>query len=301
MALSWSDLQTKAQRLAMDSEAETLVQLKQDMNQGYQLFNTKLDRYWSRKQQFTDIIEDQGIYQTPIDCVRIIGMTVSVSDTYQVPIKEVRSEFEWRQITAYPYSSNWPAYYFMIGNDELALWPTPSQNVTNGLRFYYQVQDHDLSVDDILSTTLSQTCSITNGSTTVTSTGSTFTSQLVGLNFQITGQTDNSWYEIVEVPTSSTLTLKSAFVAPSVSGANFRVAQLPIYPGQYHDALVDYALWRYFSSKGNENRANSHKVLFDNSVNDAIKEYSSSSEGNVIYDDGTNVNAWFLTPLPPTS
>lgn len=301
--LTWTDLQNKAVRLSRDTTAGTLAQLQQDMNQGYQLFNAKLSRYFSRKQQFTDVIEGQGIYQTPVDCVRIIGMTVSVSDTYQVPIKEIRSEFEWRQITAYPYNSNWPAYYFMIGNDEFALWPTPSQDVTNGIRFYYQQQDPFLSVDDIVSGDLSpvQTCTVTNGSATVTSTGSTFTTQLKGLWFQTTGTTNLQWYEIVDVPDSSTLTLKSAFVGLSGSTISFRIGQIPVIPGEYHSNLVDYALWLFFSGKGNENRATLHKGLFDGAVDQAIEEYSSSTEGNVIFDDGTFTNAWFLTPLPPTS
>lgn len=300
--LTWTDLQNKAVRLSRDTTAGTLPQLQQDMNQGYQLFNAKLDRYWSRKQQFTDIIDGQAIYQTPIDCVRIIGMTVSISNTYQTPVKEIRSEFEWRQITAYPYDSNWPAYYFMIGNDELALWPTPSQDVENGLRFYYQQQDHFLSVDDILSTASPvQTCTMTNGSVTVTSTGTSFTNQLVGLQFQVTGVTDLSWYEIVDVPNSSTLTLKSKFVGNSAAGLNFRIGQIPIIPGEYHDSLVNYALYLFFSGKGNESRATLHKGLYDSSLEDAISKYSSSTEGNVIFDDGSFTNAWFLTPMPPTS
>lgn len=301
--LTWTDLTNKAVRLSRDTTPGTLVQLQQDMNQGYQLFNAKLSRYFSRKQQFTDIIEGQGIYQTPVDCVRIIGMTVAVSNTYQTPVKEVRSEFEWRQIVSYPYSSNWPAYYFMIGNDELQLWPTPSQDVTNGLRFYYQQQDHFLSIDDVISGDLNpaQTCSITNGSVTVTSTGSTFTTQMVGLWFQLTGVTDLTWYEIVDVPTSSTLTLKSAFVGNSGSGLSFRIGQLPIIPGEYHSNIIDYALWLFFSGKSNENRATLHKSLFDGAVEDAVQEYSSSTEGNVITDDGAYLNSWFIPPVPPTS
>lgn len=303
MALTWSDMKTKAVRLARDTTPGTLAQLEQDMNTGYVLFNAKLSRYFSRKQQFTDIIDGQGIYQTPIDCVRIIGMTVAVSDTYQQPVKEIRSEFEWRQITAYPYSSNWPAYYFVIGNDEVALWPTPSQDVTNGLRFYYQQQDHDLSVDDIISSSLTpaQTCTMTNGSVVVTSTGTTFSPQLTSLWFQLTGVTDLTWYEIVESPTTSTLTLKSPFVGISGSSLNFRIGQLPITPSEYHDAPINYALYLFFSGKGNESRANQHLGLYNASLSDAIEQYASSTEGNVITDDENYISSWYLTPVPPNS
>lgn len=302
--LTWTDLSNKAVRLARDSTNGTLVQLQQDINSGYQLFNAKLNRYWSRKQQFTDTVEGQSIYQTPIDSVRIIGMTVATAtgvNAYSPPVKEIRSEYEWRMIKTVPnYASNWATYYYMIGNDAVELWPVPSSDIPNGIRFYYQQQDHFMSVDDIISSALSpvQTCTMINGSVTVTSTGSTFTSQLAGLSFQLTGVTDLTWYEIVDVPTSSTLTLKSAFVGNSGSGLNFRIGQLPIIPGEYHSNLVNYALWLFFSGKGNESRATLHKGLFDSAVDDAVKEYSSSTEGNVISDDENYISPWLLTPLP---
>lgn len=304
--LTWSDLTTKAVRLSRDTSPGTLTQLQQDMNTGYHLFNAKLARYFSRKQQFTDIIEGQSIYQTPIDCVRVIGMTATISNgagAYKVPVKEVRSEFEWRQITAYPYSSNWEAYYYPLGNDKFEFWPTPSQDVANGIRYYYQQQDFDLSVDDIISGNLTpiETVTIINGSTLVTSTGSSFTNQLVGLQFQTTGVTDLNWYEIVAVPTASTLTLKSAFVGNSGSGISYRIGQVPIIPQEYHDAIVNYGLYLFFSGKGNEQRSTQHLSLYNTSVTSAIEEYSASTEGNVIFSDGGELNAWFLTPLPPTS
>lgn len=302
--LSFTDLSNKAVRLSRDTTAGTLVQLQQDMNQGYQLFNAKLNRYFSRKQQFTDVVEGQSIYQTPIDSIRIIGMTVATAtgvNSYSPPIKEIRSEYEWRQIKTVPnYASNWATYYYVLGTDEIEIWPTPSADVTNGIRFYYQVQDHFLSVSDIISSALApvQTCTITNGDVTVTSTGTTFTNQLIGLWIQLTGVTDLTWYEIVDVPSTSTLTLKSAFVAPSVSGASFRIGQMPIIPSEYHDALCSYALYLYFSGKGNENRATLHKGLFDSAIRDAVEEYSSSTEGNVITDDDYYINPWVITPLP---
>lgn len=301
MSLTWTELQKKAVRLSRDTTGNTLEQLKQDMNTGYHLFNNKLGRYWSRKQQFTDLFEQQQIYQVPIDSIRVIGIVIAVSDTYQIPVKEIRSEFEWRQITAYPYQSNWPAYYFMIGNDEVALWPTPSQDVVNGMRFYYQQDDFDLSIDDVVSTEQNPVVTITatKDSPTITASSAIFTPQMKGLYFQATGVTNLTWYEIVDVPDSTHITLKSAFVGITGSGLSFRIGQLPIFPGQYHDSIVNYALYQYFSSKGNEARASQHLALFDASVEDAIEMFSSSTEGNVLTDDDNYVNAWFLTPLPP--
>lgn len=296
MALTWTELESKFQRLARSANSDVLTQGQQDMNTGYHLFNAKLSRYFTRKQQFADLVAQQQIYQTPVDCVRVMGMTVLVSATYQPTVKEIRSEYEWRQITSYPMASNWPTYYFMIGNDELGLWPIPSQSITAGLRFYYQPQDHDLSVEDITNTSTGQTVTVANGSNTVTATGSIFTAQMVGLNFQVTGITDNTWYEITGA-TANTLTLKSNYVGVSASGQAWRVGQLSIIPQEYSDAPIHYALSLFFSAQGNEPRALEHMNLFQATMNDCLEEYSSSNESSVItYDDDVPNNIWLVPP-----
>ena len=300
--LTWQENYTKTQRLAKTSNPDDVIQLKQDLNTGYHLFNAKLSRYFTRKQQFTDIIAGQQIYQTPVDCVRILGMTAQTStgSSYKPPVKEIRSEFEWRQINAPTnYSSSWISYYFMIGNDEVALWPIPSTNVTNGLRYYYQPQDHDLSIDDVTSATTGATVSVTNGLTTVTASSAVFNTGMASLWFQVTGQTDNTWYEIISA-TTTTLTLKSAYVGPTGSSLSWRVGQAWIIPQEYTDAPMHYALGNFFSAQGNEARSKYHQDKYDGMVEACLEDYSSSTEGNVISDEGEYVNAWFLTPLPPS-
>lgn len=298
MALSFQQMYQKTQRLARDSTTPTLTQLKEDINTGYHLFNAKLGRYYTRKQQFTDLIANQGLYQTPLDCIRVMGMTVQVTSNYQPTVKQVRSEEQWRQIVSYQTNSNWPAWYYMIGNDQFQLWPSPSQDVTNGLRFYYQPQDYDLTIDDTVSTSL-DTVTVTNGSTTVTSVGTPFNSGMAGLSFQITGQTNNNYYEIVDA-TSNTLTLKSAYTYQSGSGFSWRIAQLSIIPPEYGDAPIQYSLFNYFSAKGNEARAKFHMDTFLKLQADCEEEYSSSSMSSVITGEDINLNPWVITPIPPT-
>lgn len=299
MALTWTDQETKFQRLARTSESDVLAQGQQDMNTGYHRFNAALARYYVRKQQFTDLISSQSIYQTPVDCVRVSGMTVIVTPNYQPTVIEVRSEYAWRQRTSYTFSTNWPTHYFMIGNDELQLWPTPSQTISGGLRFYYQPQDHDLSVEDVTATTSSTTVTVEQGSNIVTATGTPFNSQMIGLNFQLQGVTDLTWYEITGVPTTNTLALKTNFVGQSGSALNWRVGQLSIIPQEYADAPIDYALSMFYSAQGNEIRAEQHLGLFNAAMEQCKMDYSSSNESSVIDfadEDGIANNIWLVPP-----
>lgn len=297
--LTWTESQAKAQVVSGDRTATTLAQFQQDMNAGYHKFNAALGRYFLRKQQFTDLVADQQIYQTPIDCIKVMGMTVMVSDNFQPTVKEIRSEYQWRQIVSWNTTSNWPAYYYMIGNDELSLWPAPSQSVTNGLRFYYQQRDHDMSIEDITTANTSNTTvTMVNESTLVTATSGIFTANMIGLQFQLTGVNDLSWYEIVDVPTALTLTLKSAYVGASASAQSFRIGQTFIFPDEYDDAPMDYALARFFESRNNAVRASYHQGRYQRAVDDAVQEYASSNVGNVIFEDDNFLNAWLIPPIP---
>lgn len=302
MSKTWTDAQNSTQRIARDNSPGTLAQLQQDYNTGYHLFNARLARYYTRKQQFTDIKVGQSIYQTPVDCLRITGLTSLVGGTtatsYSWPLDEISSEHKWREIVSYRTSNNWPSWYMSLGNDKFQVWPIPSQDVTNGFRLYYQPQDFDLSIDDVTSTSTDATVTITNGETLVTATSGVFNQNMRGLWFQVTGVTDLTFYEIVDVPTSSTLILKSAFVGYSGGGQAWRIGQLSIIPQEYVDAPMYYSLGNYFSSKGNEPRATYYRGLFEKLQEDCDQDYASSQTGSVITDDTRIGNVWQYPPNP---
>lgn len=304
MSLTWTQMKTKAQRWARNSEADVLTQLEEDMNTGYHDMNAKFARYYSRKQQFASLVANQSIYQTPIDSVRAVAVSVLVTPTYENPVEPIKSESEWRYITSYKsMSTNWPTYYFPLGNDKIQLWPTPSQSIANGLRYVYQPQDYDLSIDDTTSTSTGETVTVTNGSTTVTATGSPFNSDMKGMSFRPEGQADLTWYEIVSA-TTNTLQLKSPYVAPSGSGKAWRVGQLSIIPQEYAEAPIHYAVGNYFSAAGNEARFMYHLGTeerpgkYYSMIKSLGAEYSSSNQSTVVTgeDYGSNMNIWLAPP-----
>lgn len=278
-----------------------LVQLCEDWNTGYHLFNDALARYYTRAQKFCNYSVGQSIYQTPIDCVRVLGLTAKVSQSYEPPVNMVRSEAEWRRLVSVrTIASNYITDFIPLGNDKIAVFPTPSQNFTGGFRFIYQPQDHDLAFDDVTNVTTGQTVTVTNGLTTITATGAAFNADMKGWWFQLTGVTDNTWYEIVSA-TNTILTLKSAFVGTSGSGLTWRVGQLSIIPQSYGDAPMHYALGLRFASEGNDARAAVHlgteerPGLFWSMLNKCRAEYSSANESSVITDDSDrSINAWFI-------
>lgn len=301
--MTFQDMYQKTQRLAKDNNSDVLTQLKQDINTGYHMFNQKLGRYYSRKQEFANLVASQAIYQQPIDSIRIMGMSALVTSQFEPPVKQIRNEYQWRQITSVKgISYNWPTYYFVLGKDQFQLWPTPSQSVTNGIRYWYQPLDHDLTLDD--TTSASITVTVTNGSPTVTASSGIFTSNHVGQKFQVTGIANTYWYDIVAVPNGTTLTLKSAYIDASAGGQTWRIGQIGIIPQEYQDAPMHYALGNYFSANGNDNRAQFHlgtqdkPGMYYNMLTSCEQDYSSSSTSSVITDDDMHLNPWLIPPLP---
>lgn len=294
--ISFQDSYTKFQTISGSSNSVDLTQAKQDINIGYKRFNAAISRYFTRKQAFANLVASQRYYQIPVDTIRVSSVAaLNGTGGYEYPLKEVTSEDEWREFLIMPtYSSTFLTHYFVYGGDQLGLYPLPSTAITNGLRYVYQPQDVDLTKDDYTTGTVS----ITNGSATVTGTSTVWTQAAHGnLQLQVTDGSDGNWYEIISVNSNTSLTLKTPYVGPTVSGGTYRLGQMFIFPGEYDDVPVDYALTRFYESRNNPVRAKYHKDKYDMTVKEAVAKYSSSTTSNVITGQDLAYNAWFIPPL----
>lgn len=293
--LTYTDILAKLKTQAKGSEASVVTQLVQDYNTGYQQLLGKLTRYWTRKQQFANLVSGQQIYQLPVDVNKIEAVTAQVTTAYKPPLKPVYGEEEWRRLTSYPQTSSWPTYYFIIGQKEIGLWPIPASSVTLGLRLVYQPRAFNLSIADITNTTTTATASVVNGSTTVTLSSGVLSTDQTGLDFQALGVLDDTFYDVV-ASTSTTLTLEAPYVGATASGLSWRVGQLPNLPSEYHDVPLHYALWLYFAAESSEPRAAIHKKFFDGMTSDALANYSSAQEASVLTEEVEMFNPWLVPP-----
>lgn len=298
MALSFQDVYIKFQSISGSNNTTELAQAKQDMNIGYSRFNSAIARYFTRKQGFTNLVANQRYYQIPIDSIRVSSISVVVNTGYEYPLEQVISEDDWRKLLTTPsYATNFLSHYFVYGADQIGLYPLPSTSITNGLRYVYQPQDVFLTKDDYTTGTIT----VSNGGTTVTGAGTSWTQAAHGnMQFQVTDGSDGNWYEITAVNSTTSLNIKTPYVGPSVSAATYRLGQIFIFPTEYDDTPLDYALSRYFEAHGNPTRAEYHLNKYQASVDDAIEKYASSSLSNVITDDVSGINPWFITPVPGT-
>lgn len=293
--ISFNDCYVKCQTISGDTTNATLTQFKQDLNIGYKRFDAAIGRYFTRKQQFTNIVSGQQYYQTPVDSIRVSKISTVVSSGFELPLIQIRSETEWREKNIVSISSSYITHYFVYGATQIGLWPKPAATVTNGLRFVYQPQDVDLTKADYTIGTVS----ITNNTKAVTGTSTVWTSTThKGMLLSVTDGSDGNWYEVDSVASNTSLTLITPYAGPTVNSATYKLGQCFIFPGEYADVPVDYAMARYYESKNNPARAKYHRDNYQAMVIDAVSKYSSSSLSNVITDEGNEIiqNPWMWPP-----
>jgi hypothetical protein len=192
-------------------------------------------------------------YPIPANVSKIKNDTITVGQLVYTPAP-VQTIDEWTRLTALPYTSDIPAYFF-IYNNVVNFWPIPSSN-GNLISFNYKARVPDMTYADFSTGTVA----ITAGSNTVTGTGTTWNS--VGtfpLNVDLSYANlyikidplkgDGYWYPIQRFTSDTVLLANLPIVnAPVTSGDAYVIGQLPYLQEDFHDLLVYSSLMIYYNS-----------------------------------------------------
>ena len=276
MKITFTDQQTIAQEIVGLTDATTLLKLKRDINIGATKFMGLLGREYNRKSRFTDVVASQQYYQMPEDGQKLKEVIVS-NGGWDVPLEQVADEHAWRMMNMMS-TTGQPSHYFIKGNDELGLYPIPSSTVTGGIELVFSPKHVEVTQSDYLTGTVAAT----NGSQTITHSATGFTSNMVGQWFEVTDGSDGNWYRISAYNNSSTLTLENYYQGTSSSSLTFRIGQVMDMPEEYLESPVDYACYRHFLKRGDLEKANEFKALFDNAVDEAKNEYGNTTDSQVV-------------------
>lgn len=296
--LTWTEAHQKAQAITGDDSTTALVLLKSDINQGYRRFNAAMNRYFTRRAKVTNIVDGQQYYQVSPDCIRVIKVRASQSTTGTVkyPVRQVRSEQEWDALNTVQQEGNWATYYFVRGSDEIGIWPIPSSDITNGLEISYEPRDKEFSQEDYTTGTVT----LTNGSATVTGSSTVFTESMIGRGFKTTDGSDGYTYKVAGYASGTSITLEEPYIGLSNSGITYKIGETFLFPEEYHDAPVDYAVARYFEQRNQQERAMYHMARFESALKEAREKYASSSQSAIITDRNEAINWWLIPPEPVT-
>ena len=227
---------------------------------GLELMNDSIrrivaERDWDfmQKSATDSTVASQQFYTLPYDYGQLMDVTVLTGTNRYVPI-EVPNREAWDLLNQQSsYTSDIPQYYFIF-NGQIGFWPTPSTSTSSNITYNYLRKIVDLSRADYTTGTVT---AVANGSTTVTGSGTTWTTPMAGrwLRITMTDTASNSgdevWYQIASVQSTTSLTLTKAYNGTTLvaaAAASYIIGEMPILPEAYHDLPVYEAASVYFTT-----------------------------------------------------
>lgn len=293
---TWTELTAIVTETTGDDSATAIRKTKRSMNIALGKLLAAIGRETTHAKKKTNIIENQSRYQMPEDCIRPSILWIEHdTNVSEPPLIEVASQEEWQLMkSGVVRTATYPTHFFVESNDIVELYPTPSANITNGLVMSYEPSQVALSIDDYTTGTITAN----NGDDTITGSGTTFSQAMVGRYLKV--NTDGQWYKIAAYVSDTEITLEN-FYNGNVTGAGlaFTIGEAPNLPPQFHDALTDYALMRYYQGEKDRANASDFKALWDEAIMTARQQYGVKTSGAVVNGRPRNIYNRDIFTRPP--
>jgi len=273
--MTFEELYTECQELTGDSSAGSLILFKRWINKARGNFNSALGRYVTRKEKTTDTVASQQYYQLPKDCIRVTGVVYD-DGTTETPLTQIVSEDKWRELNMYA-STGTPEGFFIRGIDEFGLYPKPASAVVNGIIVYYESSERDMTQEDYVTGTVT----VTNGSATVTGSGTTFTANMVGRSFEVTDDSGGQYYKIAAYVGATEITLDNYYEEATGAGKTYAIGETSQIPEEFHTSFVDYAMMRYAMKQKDRAGKSDYKDLYEAAIEEAKNRYGSKTTKQV--------------------
>lgn len=209
------------------SDAEQIASLKRWYNQGCSIVKKKLMRRTNAESIFADLVADQQEYQLPEYAGRVFNVRYNATGN-EAPLTEVASQNEWDNLNSHGSQTGIPTHYHLLSEDEISLWPIPSEAVTNGLEVKLAFKHQRLTADDIST----GTATASNASQTVTLTSSIVTPAWVGRYFTVDSGHEE-WYKINEYVSSTSFKVENYFEGDGGAGLSYIVGEIVDIPEEY--------------------------------------------------------------------
>jgi|2_EtaG_2_1085320.scaffolds.fasta_scaffold08924_3 hypothetical protein len=265
--MTYQDIYTQVQNLCNDTDANTLTIIKSWINQTQEnLLAYRLDLTETSSTQNT--VASQANYNTPYNYGKMYAVTVTVGSV-AYPVTFIEDEVLWRNLIARgaSYTSDIPQFCY-ISDGQFYLYPTPSSSGNTITQYYHKIVKR-MSAADYTTGNIS---AIANGATTVTGSGTTFTSAMVGRFINITS--DGYWYEIDTFTNTTTIDTKKNFAGTTIAAGSeaYTIGEMPLIPEAYHELLIWRPTALYYMQKGEEATAKNFWMQYDGGYSIGVRK-----------------------------
>lgn len=235
--------------------------------------------FFNERTHLDATVSGQQDYVLPYNIKQMINVTVQIGGVLYQP-REVSTRGQFDALNVIQFENDYPQFYY-IYNGKLLIWPTPASN-GNVITEHYKIRLRDLSVSDYTTGTVS----VTTNTTTVTGSGTNWTTNMADRWIQVplttsnTTSGDDQWYQILSVGSATSLTLKNNYEGQTVVGGTYIIGEVPILAEDYQDLPLYRACYVYHTTiNQNTSKAEYFKALYDEGYARLEAEFGSKTSG----------------------
>jgi hypothetical protein len=289
---SFQELYTEIQDQTFDTSAAGLIIIKRRINDGIKYLARRTKGVFLDKSSTLTTTASTQFKDVPFDVGKIKSIYVTVSSRRYTP-KECPSRVMWDRLNASTYTSDIPEWFFVdnsTNGQQLGLFPVPATS-SNVITILHKKRLRDLVFPDYTTGTI---VSIANGATTVTGSGTTWTSKMVGRWIRInltdtatTGDGDGEWYQIASRTSNTILELAKNYNGTTISagGATYAIGEISPVPEGHENGITDYVLERHYRRIGDNTTADEYKLSLEQHIKELMNDSGSQTE-NLVLDYG---------------
>jgi hypothetical protein len=237
-------------------------------------------------------------YDPPYNSAKIEYVNVWHGNVWYVP-PEIRSGSDWAKLNNVQSYSSIPQYWYVSNRSKkVKLWPIPT-DVSGTIKIGYVKKIRDMSTTDY---TTGSVYVGTANSIYFNGVGTSWGSTMIGRSICVTAsstQADNYWFEIDNVSSAGSLTVKESIPAAFGSVA-YTIADLIPMPDGFEDLPTWYALSQYYQTKEKPTIAREYERVYKEGIEELINRDSRSATNLITKKEpldivSPNSNPWGIT------
>lgn len=269
------------------TDSEQIASLKRWYNHAHAKVSKKLLRRVNAETIYANLVADQQAYQLPEYAGRVFNVRYNKTGSEQ-PLVEVASHNEWQKLNSNNSQTGVPTHYHLISEDEIELWPIPSEAETNGLEASVAFKAGRLTADDISTGTVTAS----NGSQTVTTSTSIVTPAWVGRYFTVNDGREE-WYKISEYVSGTSFKLENYFEGTGGAGLSYIVGEIVDLPEEYVDLPDLYTRAKYVEVfRKNRTLARDMMQEFKDEIREIKQDYANPGKSRVVKSSRHRKRSW---------
>lgn len=259
---------------------------------------------WLEIEEEVDTVASQDYVEIPNHIRKVVSVRqqngANPTDVIYIP-RMIFDANAWDKILAGLLGESDVPRFCYQRNQRLYIQPIPDSS-GNRVIMRGRLKIRDINITDYTTGTIS---AVTNGSTTVTGSGTTWTTSMAGRWIRITETDaanggDGYWYEIASVTNSTTLVLKKPYQGTSIAAgsAAYRIGLITYEPEAYQMAPIYRAVAQWWDLKENTVLADRYWKMYDGGYEKGDADIPAGLIGQMLQEEGESMEGPYLEPLP---